>query len=139
MLPRCVSPVVGFYGLSSGRRNSLVVVAEFSCRFFFVTMEDIDGPPGLPLSSISCRINDADDGSDWFSDDDAKSAASTGGRSLLSCSIYAGSAINSGPGSEVGIEEGEEEKDEKDAKEAKRERHEIRQYVQSLQPSCLSN
>ena len=72
---------MSFYGLSSGRRNSLAVVAEFSCSFcFFATMAGIAAPPGLPISGI----NDADgqkrkssesDDSDGSGDVGAKSVA----------------------------------------------------------------
>ena len=113
--------MTSFYGLSSGRRNSLAVLVEVRCSFFSATMAGLAVPPGLPLKLLDDadeKIANSDESvdADGASDADATSVAS-----VASYSVY-GDSVYSRAGSErwVGEEPEEEEHDEGDAEKAKR-------------------
>ena len=113
--------MTSFYGLSSGRRNSLAVLVEVRCSFFSATMAGLAVPPGLPLKLLDDadeKIANSDESvdADGASDADATSVASVGDKSWASYSCY-GDSVISGAGSERWMEEEpeEEEHDEGDA------------------------
>ena len=120
--------MTSFYGLSSGRRNSLAVLVEVRCSFFSATMAGLVVPPGLPLKLLDDadeKIANSDESvdADGASDADATSVASIGEKSCASYSVY-GDSVISRAGSERWMEEEpeEEEHDEGDAEKAKREK-----------------
>ena len=84
--------VTSFYGLSSGRGNSLAVLVEVRCSFFSATMAGLAVPPGLSLKLLDDadeKIANSDESvdADGASDADATSVASIGEKSCASYSV----------------------------------------------------